>query len=512
VGHARRFGDRGKDRRHPHHEAARPSRPTPRPGRRCCGTRSSSAPFAGEVRVLASNGPQGRFSGCSPDGWKYDLWLGFYGDGEVMTNGLSLPPCSSAGAPTRSAGLVAILTTVDQVLSSASNALMAFVLAQVSSAGQFGIIGLLIAMFAGCMAFNRGALGTPLLLTSNLNERQIVAESDHAVAWSLYSGVLGGVLILATGAVFHHPWIGLAFAIGLPAILAQDVLRLTAIGLGKPGLAVVADALWVVPMVGIFVVNLFGVREPAEFSIYLWGLSALVSAALLAFELRVAPRHSGILDWWRTDWPTRLRFGSFASIGQINYVFTTLAVMITAGSIAAAGIRGALTLFGPIAMLLSAMPVVFIPHAARTGTSRGDQWRLLSRTSLATSALTLVAAGCLMAVPARVGAAVLGASWQETLSVIPYIGIACAAMCWALGFFTFFQAQGASRTVFYFSMLLNGLQVAACFAAGLVFHSATAIAIWLAICTSVIVLAGVLWVRHSIHGVTEPFRPSKMTV
>jgi O-antigen/teichoic acid export membrane protein len=274
----------------------------------------------------------------------------------------------------------------------------------------------------------------------------------------------------------------------------------------------VADALWVAPMLGIFVGNLFGVREPAEFSIYLWGLSALVSAAMLAFRLRVMAHHSGILDWWRTSWPARVRFGSFYSIGQIGYFFITLTAVITAGSVAAAGIRGALTLFGPIATLLSAMPMVFIPHAARTGNSLGDQWRLLSRASLATSVLTLVATGCLMAVPARVGVAMLGASWQETLSVIPYVGVTGAALCWAWGFFTFFQAQGASRTVFYFNVLLVGLQVATCFAAGLVFGSAIGIAIWLAFCTSVIVLAGLLWVHRFNRGVAEPSRPSKMTV
>jgi hypothetical protein len=115
----------------------------------------------------------------------------------------------------------------------------------------------------------------------------------------------------------------------LPAVLAQDVLRLTAIGLARPGLAVVADALWVASMLGIFVANLFGVRETAEFSIYLWGLSALVSAAMLAFALRVAPHHSGILDWWHTSWPARVRFGSFISIGQIGYIFMTLAAVIT---------------------------------------------------------------------------------------------------------------------------------------------------------------------------------------
>jgi hypothetical protein len=70
-----------------------------------------------------------------------------------------------------------------------------------------------------------------------------------------------------------------------------------------------------------------------------------------------------------TDWPARVRFGSFYAIGQMGYIFMTLAAVITAGSVAAAGIRGALTLFVPIATLLAALPIVFIPHAARTGTS-----------------------------------------------------------------------------------------------------------------------------------------------
>lgn len=408
--------------------------------------------------------------------------------------------------------MVAILTTADQMLSSASNALMAFVLAQVSSATQFGIVGLLITMLAGGLVFNRGALGTPLLLTSNLTKRQIVAESGYAVTWSLYNGVLGGVLIVIMGAVFLHPWIGLAFAISLLAVLAQDVLRLTAIALGRPGLAAVADALWVTSMLCIFGANLFGVHEPAEFSIFLWGLSALISGAILAFNLRIAPRYAGILEWWRTDWPARVRFGGFYSIGQIGYIFITLAAVVTAGSVAAAGIRGALTLFGPIGTLVSAMPVVFIPHAMRTGTSRGDQWHLLSMASLVSSVLTLVGAGCLMAVPAKVGVAVLGASWQETLSVVPFIGVMCAAMCWAIGFSTFFQAQGASKTVFYYNCLLVGMQVATCFVAGTVFRSAVAITLGLALCTSAIVLAGVLWVHSSVHRVAQVSRPSKIAV
>jgi hypothetical protein len=420
--------------------------------------------------------------------------------------GLSLPTRSSVGPAARGAGSVAISTTVDQVLSSASNALMVFVLAQVSTARQFGIIALLITVLAVCTGFNRGALGTPLLLSSNLKVRQIEAETAYAVTWSLYTGVLGGAVILIFGAVFHHPWIGLAFAVGLPAVLAQDVLRINSIALGRPNLAVMADALWVASMLGIFIANLFGARESAEFSIYLWGLSGLASAGTLASRLRVAPHQSGILDWWRIDWPARLRYGSVYSVGQIGYVFLTVAVVITAGSVAAAGIRGALTLFGPLATLLAAMPMVFVPHARRTGNSLGDQWRLMSRTSSATSVLTLVATGCMMAVPARLGQAMLGASWQETSSVLPYIGVFGAEMCWLVAVCTFFQSQGASRTVLALNALQVGLQVATCFATGLLFGTAIAIVISMLFCNSVIAVAGVLWVHRFIHADTKRSR------
>jgi hypothetical protein len=399
---------------------------------------------------------------------------------------------------------VAISTAVDQMLSSASNALLVFVLAQVSSAGEFGIIGLLITVVGVCTGFDRGALGTPLLLTGNLTNRQIVAESGHALTWSLYTGGVGGFLILTLGAVFHQPWIGLAFAIVLPVVLAQDVLRLTAIALGRPNLAVVADALWAAPMLGIFVTNLFGVRESAEFSIYLWAFSGLVSAGILAFRLRVAPHHSRVLDWWRTDWPARLRFGSVYGVSQTSVVLVTLVTVTTAGSVAAAGIRGAATLFGPIATLLAALPMVFVPLAVRTGSSVGDQWRLVSRTSVATSVLTVVATGCLMAVPARLGAAMLGASWPETLSVLPYIGVVAAAMCWAAGVSTVFQSRGESRMVFGLNMLLVGLELATSLAAGVIFGSAIAIAISLAFSSSVTAIVGVLWVHRSIHAVAGP--------
>ncbi len=422
-------------------------------------------------------------------------------------SGPSTTAPSFASGPARRAGSLAISTIIDQILSSASNALMVFVLAQVSSARHFGIIALTITLLAVCTGFNRGALGTPLLLTSNQEKNhQTVAEAGYATTWSLCSGVLAGVLVFIVAAAFHDPYVGLAFALALPGILAQDVLRLTAIALGRANVAVVADALWVVAMLGLFIANLFGVRESAECAIYLWGFSALFSAAILAVRLRIGPRLSAVLGWWQTGWAARVRFGGAYSVSQIGNVFVTLAAVTMAGSFASAGIRGAFTLFGPIAMLISAMPMVFVPHAARTGNSLADQWRLVSRTSMATSLLTLVATGCLMAVPERLGAAMLGDSWQATFPVIPYIGISSAALCWFAGVFTVCQSQGASKMTFVWTTLHIVVQVATCFAAGFVYGTATAIAFALALSASAFAVAGVLWLHRFVHTDAGPSR------
>jgi hypothetical protein len=400
---------------------------------------------------------------------------------------------------------VALLTTVDQVLSSASNALMVVALAQVSSAPQFGIIALLITVLAVWTGFNRGALGTPLLLTSNLSARQITVESGYAVSWSLWTAVLGGVVFIAGGAAFHQPTVGLAFALTLPAVLAQDVLRHTAIGLGRPGLAVVADGLWTASLLILFVANLCGVHESAESAIYLWGLGGLVSAVLLGARCAVALRHRRILQWWKTYWRARARFGSVYSVSQIGLVLVTLAALITAGSVAAAGIRGAWTLFGPIGTLVGAMPAVFVPHAARNRDGGlGNQWRLVRTTSLVTSVLTIVATACLMNVPTTLGAAVLGATWTEASSLIPYLGVTTAAMCWLIGAFTYFSAHGASKTVFRLNLLHIGLQVTTSFAAGVLFDSAAAIAMAIAASSCVMAGAGGACVHLHIRAATRP--------
>jgi O-antigen/teichoic acid export membrane protein len=376
----------------------------------------------------------------------------------------------------------AILTTGDQILSSASNALIVFTLAQTSSADQFGLIALIVTVVAVCTGFSRGAFGTPLLLTSDLEHRQIASEAGYAITFAAGGGVIAGIVILWGGFALGEGQVALAFAISIPCVLAQDVLRLAAIAMGRPGRAAVADLLWTAVVLAIFAANLRGAGVSASATVYLWGIAALVSAAILAVWCGVRMRSLRILDWWRTYYPARLRFGSVPASSQLGGLLVTAAVVATVGSAAAAGIRGAMTLFGPITILIAALPVVFVPRLARRRESVDlrAQWRELVGIATVASTMTLVATAVLAYLPASLGTALLGDSWSQTQRLIVYVGLLWASLCWMASIYVFLQAQGVSRAIFWLNVVHMTFQFAISIVAGYLFDNAIAIGVGIA--------------------------------
>jgi O-antigen/teichoic acid export membrane protein len=372
---------------------------------------------------------------------------------------------------------------------------MVFALARSASVDQFGTVVLLVAAVSAWIGFNRGALGTPLLLTSNLERSWITAEAGYATSWAVYSGGLAAAIFATTGALLGDLYVGAAFAISMPFVLAQDVLRFGSIAIGKPIAAVASDGCWTAWMVLIFACTFFGFRPPPAATICLWGLGAAVSAVVIAVPLRIRPLVARIGEWWRTYARARLRFGSLYTLTQVGALLVTLASTVLIGSAAAAAVRGAAALFGPIAMLVSALPLVFIPHARRgVGTVR-TQWRVLKTTSTVTSVVTLIAAICLSATPPALGSLVLGPTWYEASRLIPFIGIECAAMCWMVSVYSLFQARGASRTVFGLNIMQFVTQLAFCIAAAYFFETAYSVGIALALSGIISTSIGIVLVK-----------------
>ena len=143
-------------------------------------------------------------------------------------------PASGATGRTRGPR-AALYSTVDQVLSSCSNALLLFALARVTTVGQFGVAALLVAVLSAWIGFNRGALGTPILLISNLKTKDVLAESGYAMTWAAATGIPAAAVLVMLGIYTNQVALATMFAIAVPAVFVQDVLRFTAISMGRPG-------------------------------------------------------------------------------------------------------------------------------------------------------------------------------------------------------------------------------------------------------------------------------------
>jgi O-antigen/teichoic acid export membrane protein len=389
----------------------------------------------------------------------------------------------------------AAVTSIDQLLSSLSNALLLFTVAQTASVSEFGVISLLVAIFTLLVAFNRGALGSPVLLTSDLPPSDIRAESGYAVTWAALSGLVAAVALCTIGAVAGEFTVAMLFAAVLPAVLVQDILRFAAIAGARPILAVLSDGLWTVCIAGAFLANIVGATVPVAVAVALWGGSGVAAALLLAFTTGIAPRMHRLGAWWKSYADARIHFGFGDALSPVYTVAVLFAVTVIVDSAVAGSLRGAATLFGPLALLFAALPLVFVPHARRSLASPLRQWRLLMRISWVSSGLTALATVAVVAIPRSWGSAVMGSTWESAVTVIPFEGLSVVAAIWMASVYLLLKAQGRGRAAFWTRIMQVVAQLAGCVAGAFLFRTAVGIAasgavlLWVAVVFSVL-LAG----------------------
>jgi O-antigen/teichoic acid export membrane protein len=393
-------------------------------------------------------------------------------------------------APKASGGRLALYTSIDQALSSLSNALLLFAVAQTATVTQFGVVTLLVAVVNTVMGFNRGALGTPVLLVSNLRLDEIRTESGYAVTWAAASGVGTAMTLSIVGAMTGSITTAITFSLAAPAILIQDVLRLSALSCGRPLMAVASDGIWALLMAVLYLVNVMTRIVPIGLVVLLWGIGGLVSGVLLSVATGIRPRFHRIWQWWRTYDAARMRFGWVQALIPISTAVFILGITLILGSAVAGGLRGASTLFGPIAMLISALPLAFVPHARRSNKSVGQQWQLLVKTAWATSMITMAGTVCLIALPTHLGRLLLGDIWGPAVAVVPYVGFEAAANCWMVCVYALTQTQGRSGASLWLRILQVALKLGASVAAAFAFGTAigvaagSALAAWLSVVVS----------------------------
>jgi len=391
---------------------------------------------------------------------------------------------------------------VDQLLSSASNTLIVFAIAPVSSVDEFGAYSLALAALTTVLAISRGLLGTAInLLSAHLEKLR--QEAGYALSVSVVGGLAAGLLIAVTAALAHAPPATYFVALAAPFVLMQDIGRFFCIAAGLPRRAVSSDGVWACGSVALLIVTWFSPRMvDAVVLLGGWACVAVLAMLLVLWPQRLIPRISGLRRWWRNDLRDRVGFGASAVIAATgSFLVLSIAASII-GVAATAALLGASSIFGPFNIVISAMALAVVPELRRRGdVSSMAIWSLLRKIALPTSVLALAIGGIALLVPQGWGELILGDSWTVVRPVLPLTAMEYAALAWVSAASSGMMTQGRSITLVKLRLLTSGMSVALGSAVAIVAGSAVAVAGALVVAAVMAAVYGrLVLLRGSAHG------------
>ena len=420
--------------------------------------------------------------------------LGDGGSGKIVAiETATLTTDETPSAPAETGGLPRglVLTTASQVLSALTNFLPALVVARSLTSDEFGAFSLATTVAVLVLLLFRSLYGEPFLLRIERLGLERNRGRRHALASSLHFALPIAVVTVVVAAVLHGTTRTSLVAMGLLliAVVAQDCVRYIAFALQRPMVAVVADATWLVSTLALLLV-LVGVDQlTAATATAAWAAGAAPGAVAGAVMLRagLSFRSGGV---HRITRPLGLHFAAqtLAMQGASLVAFFGLGALV--GLDAAASIRGVQLLYAPLNVLFLGAATVLLPHM------RGRDLLEVRRTAyIASGALTVVCGvltGLLLILPASIGEALLGSTWNGVKPLILIFGAFMATQTLAAGPTSGLKVLEANRLltltrvvavpfVIAVPILFAGLWDAEGFAAGLALTSlVTCIWWWIA--------------------------------
>ncbi|MEJ2866256.1 hypothetical protein WCD74_00675 [Actinomycetospora sp. OC33-EN08] len=298
----------------------------------------------------------------------------------------------------------AVVGVADQLVSSASNYLTAFVASAVLLPGEFGAFVAAYAVVTVLCAAGRAVIGEPLLAhlpTVGAARRPSLGSS--ALTASAVLG-LAGLAVCVVGGIAWSGAVGealLALAVWVPGALVVDAGRHVLLARSDTGRALAVDVVWLVAqgvlLLGAFLTTGFSVASVAA----AWGLGALAALVVL---VAVSPEARRVLDprpWFAESRYLSGWFTLTSVLGQAQIYLVLLLAGLVLVADDVAGLRAVqLLVFQPPVTFLAALLVLATPVMARLSVA-GDRAGLLRARRTALAATGVVAAVLLAAIPLR---------------------------------------------------------------------------------------------------------------
>ncbi len=317
----------------------------------------------------------------------------------------------------------ALLSVLSQGANSVGNVVLTLFVAQSASQVGYGAWSVGYTVYLVALTMLRSLAGTPLLLTATAEGMETRNRASGALGLSVAGGVL--VMILSVPFAIGQSDLRaplLVFGLTSAVVLAQDTLRFVFLSQGRPSLAVVLDVAWLVLQVAAFLgLRATGRDTPTTLTLC-WVLAAGLPALAVAVRQRLIPTWSStrrfVLDTRHLSARLVVDTGLAAASTQTLPLFVT----ITGGLAATGALRGGLTLFGGINIVISGLVPVATLEARKRATRGVSATRFVVSWSVAVAALSAVYGLAILSIPEELGRHLLGATWVSAEAlVVPLI-------------------------------------------------------------------------------------------
>ncbi|MYY05652.1 MULTISPECIES: hypothetical protein [unclassified Streptomyces] len=318
-------------------------------------------------------------------------------------------------------------SVADQGVAALTNILVLVVAARLSTVSGFARFSAVYLVFTVFLGVSGAYTGQPLVLRRGDGE-ETRGACRSAAGFTLLAATAIGWPLAAVCALLPGATAQALMALGLvlPVVLGQDTARYVFATLHAQHLALAADTLRLVCVIGALAVQPHG--APAARLVAVWGLSALPALLLSAAALhrRTAGSPVSLRPLLRKGHLGR-RFVVEFGVGNATSQLSVLGLGAVGNPLVVGALRGATTLFGPLNVLFTSATGFGPPLLGRLDT---DRLRVRATAALAVAlALTAGAWATVLALlPGSVGRHLLGATWPTAAALLPATGSQYAAM------------------------------------------------------------------------------------
>ncbi|KQZ66857.1 oligosaccharide flippase family protein [Nocardioides sp. Root151] len=313
-----------------------------------------------------------------------------------------------------SAGRRLSVITIDQVVSGASNLLIAVLAARFLGVASFGLFGIIFMVYVTAQGLARAMVCEPVLV----HPEEAVERPGAVIGSASVVGSLIALVVLASGLVAHFFDADLrngllVLAVSLPFLVLHDLGRYLGFATHRPTRSLALDLVWLVLLVAA-IVALFALdRQTLTWFMVAWAGTGAVAALLVFWQYRhhrITPNLTWLRSKWSFSWRYMLSF--VATYGAS--LATTVAIAAVAGARALGGVRGALLLVRPFMTFQTASVAAGIAEIAHLDAGRAVLRRHARRTTVLTVLVAVLNLLVLLFLPTWLGRAVLGETWEVT--------------------------------------------------------------------------------------------------